>query len=139
MLPLYQLHDRRLTKSRCHGPAISPEINDPAAGKPIISSKKITGFTTQAEYDMKVMDMLRSCGEPVVDEHAKALGAECEYADLIRTFDRKKTLMDAVVDVRAPGIWDDFHVFDRRIVTRMNPQSAKSTMEAVVKVFDGMA
>lgn len=66
-----------LTVSSCHGPAIFPGVND-ADGKPIIAGKKITGFTTQAEYDMKVMDTLREWKEPLVDEHAKALGAECK-------------------------------------------------------------
>lgn len=28
---------------------------------------------------MKVMDTLRDWKEPLVDEHAKALGAECEF------------------------------------------------------------
>ncbi|KAJ4290431.1 plasma membrane heat shock protein [Kalmusia sp. IMI 367209] len=100
----------------CHGPAIFPGIND-ADGKPIISGRKITGFTTQAEYDMKVMDALKSWGEPLVDEHAKVLGADY---------------------VRAEGVWDDFNVVDGRVVTGMNPQSAKSTTEAVVKVFEGL-
>lgn len=45
-----------------------------------MEGKKITGFTTQAEYDMGIMDGLRSWGEPLVDEHAKALGANCKLA-----------------------------------------------------------
>ncbi|KAF2439202.1 class I glutamine amidotransferase-like protein [Karstenula rhodostoma CBS 690.94] len=100
----------------CHGPAIFPGIID-TDGQSIIKGRKITGFTTQAEYDMEIMDALRSWGEPLVDEHAKALGAEY---------------------VRADGVWDDFHVVDGRVVTGMNPQSAKSTTEAVVKVFEGL-
>ncbi|OAG03353.1 IgE-binging protein [Paraphaeosphaeria sporulosa] len=100
----------------CHGPAIFPGIVD-TDGQPIIKGRKITGFTTQAEYDMKIMDALKSWGEPLVDEHARALGAEY---------------------VRADGVWDDFHVVDGRVVTGMNPQSAKSTTEAVVKVFNGL-
>lgn len=39
-------------------------------------------------------------------------------------------------DVRSDGVWDDFHVVDGRIVTGMNPQSAKSTTEAVIEVFE---
>ena len=42
------------------------------------------------------------------------------------------------VDVRADGVWDDFHVVDGRVVTGMNPQSATSTAGAVVKVFEGL-
>ena len=62
----------------CHGPAIFAGIKD-ATGEPIVKGRKITGFTTQAEHDMNIMEALRSWGEPLVDEHAKALGAECKF------------------------------------------------------------
>lgn len=39
-------------------------------------------------------------------------------------------------DVRSEGVWDDYHVVDGRVVTGMNPQSAKSTAGAAVEVFD---
>lgn len=39
-------------------------------------------------------------------------------------------------DERAPGIWDDFHVVDGRLVTGQNPASATSTAEAAVAVFE---
>jgi putative intracellular protease/amidase len=39
------------------------------------------------------------------------------------------------VDVRSEGVWDDYHIVDGRVVTGMNPQSAKSTAEAAVTVF----
>jgi putative intracellular protease/amidase len=99
---------------RCHGPAIFPGIND-AAGKPIIAGKKITGFTTQAEGEMGILDALRKWNEKLVDEIAEELGA---------TY------------VRADGVWDDFFVTDGRVVTGMNPQSAASTATEVVKVFE---
>jgi putative intracellular protease/amidase len=38
-------------------------------------------------------------------------------------------------DVRSEGVWDNYHIVDGRIVTGMNPQSAKSTAEAAVEVF----
>ena len=67
-----------LTNSfRCHGPAIFPGIIDSKTGKSIINGKNITGFTTQAEYDMSVMDAIRSWKEPLVDEWAEQLGAKC--------------------------------------------------------------
>jgi hypothetical protein len=50
--------------------------------KPIVEGKKITGFTTQAEYDMGIMDGLRAWNEPMIDEHARALGANCMAAIL---------------------------------------------------------
>lgn len=39
-------------------------------------------------------------------------------------------------DQRAPGIWDDYHVIDGRLVTGQNPASAASTASAAVKVFE---
>jgi putative intracellular protease/amidase len=39
-------------------------------------------------------------------------------------------------DVRAPGVWDDYHVTDGRLVSGMNPQSAHSTAEAAVEAFE---
>jgi putative intracellular protease/amidase len=39
-------------------------------------------------------------------------------------------------DVRSEGVWDDYHIVDGRIVTGMNPQSAKSTATAAVEVFE---
>jgi len=46
------------------------------------------------------------------------------------------SLTDLCLDERAPGIWDDFHVVDGRLVTGQNPASAASTAEAAVEVFD---
>ncbi|OAL46691.1 class I glutamine amidotransferase-like protein [Pyrenochaeta sp. DS3sAY3a] len=99
----------------CHGPAIFTDLNDKATGKPIIAGKKITGFTTQAEVEMGIMDALRAWNEPLIDEHAKTLGAEY---------------------VRSAGVWDDYNVVDGRIVTGQNPQSATSTAKAVLEVFE---
>ncbi|RAO73420.1 uncharacterized protein BHQ10_009432 [Talaromyces amestolkiae] len=101
--------------SVCHGPAIFANILDKATGEPIIKGKKITGFTTEAEYTMKIMDDLRSWKSEMVEELAARLGAKYE---------------------RSAGIWDDFHVVDGRLVTGQNPASAKSTAQAVVEVFD---
>jgi putative intracellular protease/amidase len=39
-------------------------------------------------------------------------------------------------DVRGAGVWDDYHVVDGRLVTGMNPQSAKSTAKAALEVFE---
>ncbi|KAK6375787.1 plasma membrane heat shock protein [Exophiala oligosperma] len=99
---------------RCHGEAIFPGIIDSTTGKSVIAGKTITGFTTQAEYDMNLMDPIRSWGEPLIDEWAEKLGAKY---------------------VRSEGVWDDIHVTDGRIVTGMNPQSAKSTAKAAVDIF----
>jgi len=69
----------------CHGPAIFADLFDPETGKPIVHGKKITGFTTQAEHDMGIMDGLRAWKEPMIDEHAEALGAECKSRGIILT------------------------------------------------------
>lgn len=45
-------------------------------------------------------------------------------------------LLCGLADVRSDGVWDDFHVTDGRVVTGMNPQSAKSTAEETVTVFE---
>jgi hypothetical protein len=62
---------------RCHGEAIFPGVIDAETGKSIINGKSITGFTTEAEYDMHIMDPIRSWGEPLIDEWAEKLGAKC--------------------------------------------------------------
>jgi putative intracellular protease/amidase len=41
-----------------------------------------------------------------------------------------------MLDSRSAGVWDDYHVVDGRLVSGMNPQSAKSTTVAAVEVFD---
>jgi len=99
----------------CHGEAIFPGVIDPATGKSIIAGKTITGFTTEAEYDMHLMDPIRSWNEPLIDEWAEKLGAKY---------------------VRGKGVWDDFHVADGRLVTGMNPQSARSTAKAALEIFN---
>ncbi|TQN67735.1 Glyoxalase 3 [Colletotrichum shisoi] len=104
-----------VVSSVCHGPAIFANLIDPATNEPLIKGKRITGFTTEAEHTMKIVDDLRSWGTELVEEVAARLGATYE---------------------RAPGIWDDFYVVDGRLVTGQNPASAQSTAEAVVAVFD---
>jgi len=99
----------------CHGEAIFPGVIDLATGKSIIAGKTITGFTTQAENDMHIMDVIRSWNEPLIDEWAEKLGAKY---------------------VRADGVWDNFHVADGRVVTGMNPQSATSTAKAALEIFE---
>lgn len=67
-----------VVSSVCHGPAIFANLVDPATNEPLIKGKKITGFTTEAEYSMKIMDDLRSWGAEMVEEVAARLGATCE-------------------------------------------------------------
>lgn len=65
--------------SVCHGPAIFANLTDLATGEPLIKGKKITGFTTEAENSMTIMDELRSWGSEMVEELAERLGAECKF------------------------------------------------------------
>ena len=62
----------------CHGPAIFANLIDPTTNEPLIKGKKITGFTTEAEYTLKIMDELRSWGNEMVEEVASRLGATCK-------------------------------------------------------------
>ncbi|RDW63350.1 hypothetical protein BP6252_10895 [Coleophoma cylindrospora] len=104
-----------IVSSVCHGPAIFANIIDPATNEPLIKGKKLTGFTTEAEHSMGIYDELKSWNSEMVEELAIRLGATYE---------------------RGAGVWDDFHVVDGRLVTGQNPQSARSTAQAVVEVFE---
>ncbi|MCJ1328814.1 hypothetical protein MMC10_005491 [Thelotrema lepadinum] len=99
----------------CHGPALFAGVIDPATGENIVKGRTITGFTTEGEYDMHLMDILRSWGNPMIDEETEALGGKY---------------------VRSKGVWDSFHVSDGRLITGMNPQSAKELALVVVEAFD---
>ncbi|KAI1113749.1 class I glutamine amidotransferase-like protein [Nemania sp. NC0429] len=104
-----------IVSSVCHGPAIFANIVDTATGEPLIKGKTITGFTSEAETTMKIMEELRGWGKELVEELAARLGATYK---------------------RSEGVWDDFHVVDGRLVTGQNPASARSTAEAVVEAFE---
>ncbi|KAJ5777528.1 hypothetical protein N7520_000774 [Penicillium odoratum] len=101
--------------SVCHGPAIFANILDNATGEPIIKGKRITGFTSEAENTMGIMQDLRSWDSEMVEELADRLGAKYE---------------------RSAGIWDDYVVVDGRLVSGQNPASAASTAKAAVEVFE---
>lgn len=61
----------------CHGPALFAGVVD-EAGDHIAKGKTITGFTTEGEYEMHLMDILRSWeGVKMVDEWAEEIGAKC--------------------------------------------------------------
>lgn len=51
-----------IVSSVCHGPAIFAGVVDLATNEPLIKGRKITGFTTEAEYTMGIMDELRTWG-----------------------------------------------------------------------------
>lgn len=70
-----------VVSSVCHGPAIFANMLDRATGEPLIKGKRITGFTTEAENTMGIMEELRSWGSEMVEEVAERLGAKCESLD----------------------------------------------------------
>jgi putative intracellular protease/amidase len=78
-----------VVSSVCHGPAIFANMLDLATGEPLIKGKKVTGFTTEAESDMKILDELRALGGEMVEELAERLGATCKcfgYANMTVSF-----------------------------------------------------
>ncbi|KAK9490513.1 class I glutamine amidotransferase-like protein [Lipomyces doorenjongii] len=99
----------------CHGAAFFANPLDPATNEPIITGKTITGFTTEAEITVGIMEELRSWGNDMIDGMAAKLGAKY---------------------TRAQGIWDDYHVVDGRLVTGQNPAGARSTAQAAVEAFE---
>lgn len=100
----------------CHGPAILPFVKD-SNGKSIISGKTVTGFTTQGEIDMKVLDRIKNAGVKTIEEAAAEVGAK-------------------YVSPAAP--FDDFSKVDGRVVTGANPASAHSTAAKAVSVFESL-
>lgn len=67
-----------IVASVCHGPAIFANIIDPVTKEPIIKGKTITGFTTEAEHTMGIMEDLTSWNTELVEDLAIRLGAKCK-------------------------------------------------------------
>nr|OQO30629.1 hypothetical protein B0A51_01515 [Rachicladosporium sp. CCFEE 5018] len=102
----------------CHGSALLPGAMDSATGKSIIAGNTITGFTTEGEQVMGIDDTLRKEWKAkYIDKLVGEMGAKY---------------------VRPAGIWDNHCYVDGRIVSGVNPQSATSTAEAAVNVFEGL-
>ncbi|ORX90258.1 class I glutamine amidotransferase-like protein [Basidiobolus meristosporus CBS 931.73] len=101
----------------CHGPAILPGIIDSTTGKSIIAGKKVTGFTTEGEVMLSLLDIIKSANVATIEEGAAAVGAEY---------------------VAPPTPFADFTQTDGRVVTGANPASARSTAEDAIKVFSSL-
>ncbi|ORX76586.1 class I glutamine amidotransferase-like protein [Basidiobolus meristosporus CBS 931.73] len=101
----------------CHGPAILPGIVDSTTGKSIIAGKKVTGFTTEGEVMLSLLDIIKSANVATIEEGAAAVGAEY---------------------VAPPTPFADFTQTDGRVVTGANPASARSTAEDAIKVFSSL-
>ncbi len=99
----------------CHGPVLLPAITDRKSGKSILEGKTVTGFTTEGEMVLNLLDRLKSDGVPTVLEAVTQAGA----------------------DYSAPmSAFDDYSVTAGRIVTGTNPASARSAAERTVRAFD---
>ncbi len=99
----------------CHGPVLLPAIIDTKTGKSVIAGKTVTGFTTEGEMVLNVLDRLKSDGVSTVLEAVSKVGAD--YSSPMSAF-------------------DDYSVTAGRIITGTNPASARSTAERTVRAFD---
>ena len=99
----------------CHGPAIMPGIKDARTGRSIIEGKTVTGFTIEGEMIFAILDKLRADGVLPIVEAVTAVGAY--YSSPMNAF-------------------DDYSISSGRVVTGVNPQSARSSAERCVRLFD---
>ena len=67
-----------IVSSVCHGPAIFANVRDLATNEPLIKGKILTGFTSEAEVTMGIMEEIKSWKKDLVEEIAEKLGAKCE-------------------------------------------------------------
>lgn len=101
----------------CHGPAILPGIIDHETRRSIIAGKAVTGFTTEGEIVLNVLDKIKQDKAPTIEAAAAKVGAK--YLAPLHPF-------------------DDFSITDGRVATGANPASARSTAARAVKAFDGL-
>ncbi|PGH18901.1 hypothetical protein AJ80_04319 [Polytolypa hystricis UAMH7299] len=100
----------------CHGPAILAGMRDDN-GQPLCKDKTITGFSTEGELELHVIDKMRD--------------------DNIKTIEQLAQVCDAnFVAPETP--YEDFSKVDSRIVTGANPASARSTAKNAIRVFEGI-
>ncbi|KAI8638864.1 class I glutamine amidotransferase-like protein [Parasitella parasitica] len=101
----------------CHGPAILPGIKK-KSGDSIISGKTVTGFTTEGEVQMNILEKIKNDKVPTIEEAAASVGAKYEAP---------------------PTPFADFARTDGRVVTGANPASARSTADAAIAAFEKAA
>ena len=98
----------------CHGPVLLPGVLDSKSGKSIIDGKTVTGFTTEGEMVLQVLDRLKSDKVLTVQEAVSKAGAT--YSSPMQAF-------------------DDYSITSGRVVTGTNPASARSAAERMVRAF----
>ena len=92
-----------------------PGVIDTKTGESVIAGKTVTGFTTEGEMVLNVLDRLKSDGVSTVLEAVSEVGAD--YTSPMSAF-------------------DDYSVTAGRIITGTNPASARSAAERTVRAFD---
>ena len=97
--------------------AILSGIIDPEMGKSIIAGKTVTGFTTEGEVILYVIDKIRQDKVLTIEDSTARVGVKY---------------------VAPPHPFDDFSTVGGRVVTGANAASARSTAEKTIKAFDGL-
>ncbi|CEP14104.1 hypothetical protein [Parasitella parasitica] len=97
----------------CHGPAILPGIKG-KDGESIIKGKTVTGFTTEGEVVLDILEKIKDDKVPTIEDAAASVGAK-------------------YIAPKQP--FDDFSQTDGRVVTGANPASARSTADAAIEAF----
>lgn len=125
-----------IVSSVCHGPAIFANIKDKSTGKPIIEGRRLTGFTTEAEKGLGLMDFLeKELKVELVEGLAARLGATCKFIYGL-TGEVEIDTDFWISDERSDDVWGDYSVVDGRLVTGQNPASATSSAKAAVEAFN---
>ncbi|CAA21228.1 D-lactate dehydratase [Schizosaccharomyces pombe] len=103
----------------CHGPVMLPFVDDTKSpeGRSVVYGKKVTAFNSTGELVMGVSSALRERNMQDLNSLFREAGAEF---------------------VDPPTPMSDFTQVDGRIVTGVNPMSAKSTAEAAIKVSQSL-
>lgn len=97
----------------CHGPAIFENLTL-SSGSSLIAGKEVTGFAEKGEKEMNAMDWLDKFNYKTMEQMAKAEGAVWKEPD---------------------SAWGDYTVVSERVVTGVNPASAKSLAEKILELL----
>ncbi|KAI0490418.1 class I glutamine amidotransferase-like protein [Xylaria cf. heliscus] len=67
-----------IVSSVCHGPALFANVRDLDTNEPLIKGKTLTGFTSEAETTMGIMQEIRSWNKELVEDLVARLGGTCK-------------------------------------------------------------
>jgi putative intracellular protease/amidase len=99
----------------CHGGAIFPGIKDASTGRSIIADQAVTGFSTEGDRMVGVLERIHGDGVKTTEESAVSAGANY---------------------VAPPTPFEAFSVTSGRIVTGANPASAHVAAAAAIAAFE---